>query len=166
MKPIHNFSFTSYRDNQPVDKAGVSYQTVSNLKNSKVTEFFEYLYSYPPKFKIKWDSLDELTQDLFLENNYGVLEHSFPFIDFAEDIFFKGIYQESVPQEYSVKEFVNGYLDKICSSSFYSKKTTKIQEKLKKIGLCCMGFEWLKVEGGYQCAGGTHFCSDADVAGD
>eukprot|EP01033_Poteriospumella_lacustris_P010431 gene10431-7415_t len=37
------------------------------------------------------------------------------------------------------------------------------QEKLKKMGLCCMGFEWLKVEGGYRCVGNVHYCSDADM---
>jgi SpoVK/Ycf46/Vps4 family AAA+-type ATPase len=37
------------------------------------------------------------------------------------------------------------------------------QEKLKKIGKCCMGFEWIRIEGGYKCAGGTHFCTDEEI---
>jgi SpoVK/Ycf46/Vps4 family AAA+-type ATPase len=37
------------------------------------------------------------------------------------------------------------------------------QEKLRKIGKCWLGFVWLKVEGGYRCAGGSHYCSDAEV---
>lgn len=44
-----------------------------------------------------------------------------------------------------------------------SAEERKKQEKLKKIGKCCMGFEWLKTEGGYRCAGGTHFCSDQEI---
>ena len=52
--------------------------------------FFTDLYSYPPKFTIKWDSLDELNDDLLLENNYGVLEHSIPGMDFIQDWFFNG----------------------------------------------------------------------------
>ena len=37
------------------------------------------------------------------------------------------------------------------------------QEKLRKIGKCCMGFDWLRIEGGYKCAGGTHFCTDEEI---
>lgn len=40
---------------------------------------------------------------------------------------------------------------------------TMAQETLKKIGKCCMGFDWLRRGDGYQCAGGSHFCSDADI---
>jgi len=38
---------------------------LDNLKGSKVRDFFKELYSYPPKFSIKWDSLDEFKEDLF-----------------------------------------------------------------------------------------------------
>jgi hypothetical protein len=133
MKPIHNSSFISFIENELVYKDTGNYQIISNFKNSKTIEFFEYIYSYPPKFTVKCDSLDELTQDLFLENNYGVLEHSFPFIDFAEDLFFQGTSQTAVRQEYSLKNFVNGYFDKLYSSEFYQKKTKQIQETLASV---------------------------------
>lgn len=37
------------------------------------------------------------------------------------------------------------------------------QEKLRKIGKCPMNFEWIKIEGGYRCAGGTHYCDDQEI---
>ena len=38
-----------------------------------------------------------------------------------------------------------------------------IMERVKMIGRCCAGYEWLKVDGGYRCAGGSHFVSDSMV---
>ena len=38
-----------------------------------------------------------------------------------------------------------------------------IMERVKMIGRCCAGFEWLKTDGGYRCAGGSHFVSDSMV---
>ena len=36
-------------------------------------------------------------------------------------------------------------------------------EKVKRLGLCPMAFEWIKCSGGYRCAGGSHFVSEDKV---
>ena len=51
---------------------------VTTSKAGTATEtFFDNLYSYPPKFTIKWDALDELNEDLlmmeFRDMNLGTL---------------------------------------------------------------------------------------------
>lgn len=40
----------------------------------------------------------------------------------------------------------------------------EVQRKLKRAGVCVQGFRWVKKEGGYKCAGGSHFVSDGDIA--
>ena len=39
----------------------------------------------------------------------------------------------------------------------------RVQEQLRAIGKCPVGFEWLKREGGWCCAGGSHFVTDAEL---
>ena len=39
----------------------------------------------------------------------------------------------------------------------------KTQEAIKRIGKCCLGYEWIKEQGGYRCAGGSHFCTDDEI---
>ena len=72
-----------------------NFQTRGNPNRNKVSDYFHDIYTYPPKFKIRWESLDELNGDLFIDDNYGVLEHSFPFIDFVT------IYQTLLARENS-----------------------------------------------------------------
>ncbi|KAF2139493.1 uncharacterized protein K452DRAFT_320165 [Aplosporella prunicola CBS 121167] len=43
------------------------------------------------------------------------------------------------------------------------KKEAEVQKKLQDIGVCVMGFRWIKQSGGYRCAGGSHFVSDAQL---
>jgi hypothetical protein len=37
------------------------------------------------------------------------------------------------------------------------------QKKLRDLGVCEAGFRWIKQAGGYRCAGGFHFVSDAQL---
>jgi len=43
------------------------------------------------------------------------------------------------------------------------KKQAELKLKLAMMGKCPMGFEWIKQKGGYRCAGGSHFMSDAEL---
>jgi hypothetical protein len=42
-------------------------------------------------------------------------------------------------------------------------KEMERQKKLRFLGLCPMGFVWIKSSGGYSCAGGAHWLSDAQI---
>ena len=43
------------------------------------------------------------------------------------------------------------------------KMERKAQTKLRALGVCPVGYRWIKQVGGYGCAGGTHFVSDAQL---
>lgn len=42
-------------------------------------------------------------------------------------------------------------------------KEMEAQKKLRNLGVCVQGFRWIKQAGGYRCAGGAHFVSDAQL---
>ncbi|KAK1144124.1 hypothetical protein N8T08_005786 [Aspergillus melleus] len=42
-------------------------------------------------------------------------------------------------------------------------KEQRVQQKLRSMGVCCMGFEWIRQFNGYRCAGGSHFISNEQV---
>ncbi len=110
-----------------------NFKAVPKQKRSKFSTYLESLYSYPPKIKLKWDTLDEFNNELLLDSNYGVLEHSFPFINFMEDWFFNSLSQNGSKKKYSVSEYIEGYLNKNYSTTFYKKGTKPIQEALKTV---------------------------------
>lgn len=39
----------------------------------------------------------------------------------------------------------------------------KIQEKLREMGLCEAGYQWVRVLGGWRCTAGGHFVSDEQI---
>ncbi|OJA15475.1 hypothetical protein AZE42_06349 [Rhizopogon vesiculosus] len=43
------------------------------------------------------------------------------------------------------------------------REEAKVQQKLRQMGVCVAGFQWIKQSGGYVCAGGSHFISDAQL---
>ncbi|KAF5247275.1 hypothetical protein FANTH_6532 [Fusarium anthophilum] len=43
------------------------------------------------------------------------------------------------------------------------KKIEARKAKLMSMGVCPMGFQWIKQRGGFRCAGGSHWMSDGDV---
>ena len=43
------------------------------------------------------------------------------------------------------------------------KKEEAAQRKLRTLGVCVAGFRWIKQAGGYRCAGGSHYVSDAQL---
>ena len=42
-------------------------------------------------------------------------------------------------------------------------KEKEMQRKIQMLGPCPMGFMWIKGSGGYRCAGGAHWLSDANI---
>lgn len=42
-------------------------------------------------------------------------------------------------------------------------KEMVIQQKIQQMGVCVQGFQWIKIPGGYRCAGGMHYLSDGQL---
>ncbi|KZV71056.1 P-loop containing nucleoside triphosphate hydrolase protein [Peniophora sp. CONT] len=43
------------------------------------------------------------------------------------------------------------------------RKEARAQEKLRTMGVCPVGYRWIKQCGGYRCAGGSHYVSSAEL---
>lgn len=126
-------------NNFPIGYTSINSKTMFQIgpliseKNSNLQNFLDHLYTYPPKFKVKWNSIDELNEDLFIEHNYGVLEHSFPFVDFIQDFFFCQNPKLNVSDNYDKTDLKTGLLNKKNTSNFYQKQTREIQQALSSV---------------------------------
>jgi hypothetical protein len=47
---------------------------------------------------------------------------------------------------------------------FKTKEEEEVQKKIKAIGRCPMNFEWLRQNGGWRCAGGSHYITDTEIS--
>jgi hypothetical protein len=74
--------------------------------NSQTLDFLKELYQYPPQFKIKWEQLDELNLDPKVKNSTINSNSKIP---------------QSVltSQKYTLKEYKNGFLNKLYTNKFY-----------------------------------------------
>lgn len=110
-----------------------SFRIVSPTKKSKTIEFFDDLYTYPPNFRVKWDTIDELHEDLFMSYNYRTLNHSLPFMEVLTD--FVPTEKEGSIQKtkYSLNSYLDGYLNKITSTQFYKKQSKRLQQSLQNV---------------------------------
>ncbi|KAM6493118.1 hypothetical protein JOM56_011252 [Amanita muscaria] len=43
------------------------------------------------------------------------------------------------------------------------RQEAQVQRKLRSMGVCPVGYQWLPHGGGYRCAGGSHFVSNAQL---
>lgn len=104
--------------------------------DAKTIQFLELLYKYPKNIKVLWNEVDELNGDSFLESNFDIVDHSFPFTDFLKHYTFNifgNKRQKARSPTYSINDFLTGYQNKNATSNFYSKETKIIQKSLEKI---------------------------------
>jgi hypothetical protein len=117
-------------------------------QKSKTVDFFKDLYTYPPKFKVKWDSIDELYGDLMLPYNYNLLDHSFPFVDTLKTFFNSNLSTSNVidatyfqnnlgliktTTKRLIAYYSDNYSNKHASINFYTGKTSQIQQSIQNI---------------------------------
>jgi len=110
-----------------------SFRIPYSQKKSKTLEFFDELYTYPPKFRVKWETIDELHEDLFTSYNYRALNQNLSFVDTLTDFLPSGESGIVEKTTYSWNSYVEGYLNKIISTRFYGKQSKQIQESLQHI---------------------------------
>jgi hypothetical protein len=102
-------------------------------KKSKTIEFFDDLYKYPPKFRVKWNTIDELHEDLSMSYNYRVINNNSPFLNVLTGLFNNEEDGSIKKTEYALSAYLEGYFNKITSTRFYAKQVKQLQDSLKQI---------------------------------
>ena len=124
----NNFYLNQTKSNSDITN---NIQTEFN-KRFKIVDYFDYIYNYPPKIKIKWDGLDEL-KDNSIKPKFNSIDDDFSMIDYIEDREFTTTPEKAVAYNYLKDQYFNGFLTKLTSSNFFLKKTNDIQTALSNI---------------------------------
>lgn len=70
-------------------------------------------------------------------------------------------YQDLLRAQRTARENRQGILKRLLEEEERKRKEEEARRKLEISGMCPMGYQWIKQAGGYRCAGGSHFMSDA-----
>lgn len=126
-------------EKQVISQPSSSIKTDFN-KNLKIANYFEHVYTYPTKIKLKWDLIDELKDDRFVDSKYHLRKTKPNPKDLTltqnniEDWVFETEATDAIVKSYYSKDsYLTGFLNKISSSTFFQKKTKEIQSALENI---------------------------------
>jgi len=125
----HNNSYLNQTDSKL--ESSENFQNHFN-KKLKVTEYFDCIYNYPPKIKIKWEIIDELKEESFTGPKNTPINQQQHSDNFIEN-FSTEAPEKAISNNYPVSKYFEGFLNKINSSTFFSKKTAAIQSTLTNI---------------------------------
>ncbi|KAK0390083.1 hypothetical protein NLU13_3656 [Sarocladium strictum] len=64
----------------------------------------------------------------------------------------------------AIEESRRRIMKQIAEEKKKREEEAKMREKLDQRGLCPMGFQWIRQAGGWRCAGGSHWISDAHAS--
>ena len=108
--------------------------TYKAQKNFKISTYLDYIYNYPPKIRILWNSIDDLNEDQFAYSKYRTQENLYwkkqNIEDWLSDITSP---YETKFLDYSRDQYLDGFLDGINSTNFFLKNTKQIQDALNHI---------------------------------
>lgn len=107
----------------------------SSIKKSRSIDFLNDLYSYPPKFRIKWQAIDELNNDSFVyskknrnnDTSFSSKSSKVDFLSTSDNDFI-------TKQRYSLGSYISSYTNNISSTKIYNNKNLqKLQNSLKDV---------------------------------
>lgn len=64
---------------------------------------------------------------------------------------------------WAAQEKAKAELERVRLQEARQKREKQVQSKLRQMGVCVAGFQWIKQSSGYRCAGGIHFVSNGQL---
>jgi hypothetical protein len=135
--PTTTVSITSTLIKDVTLKSSGTFRITSPPQRSQTLQFFDDLYTYPPKFRVKWNTIDELYEDPLISNHstssVRFLEQKIPFLSRAETVFQPSKISLAGETSYSFNSYLKGFFNKLNSNRFFETSTKPIQKSLEGI---------------------------------
>lgn len=110
-----------------------TFAITSTAKKSRTIDFFNDLYSQPPKFRIKWDSLDELHNDSFTLYNHRTVRLKPSFLKETSNLLSNAKSEIIEKNNYTRQSYIDGYKNKLASNRIYNKEFQQLQSALQEV---------------------------------